>query len=303
MLRRDVIADNLQAIVDAPIYIEKATIKDANNPLLFNSENLQVNQIKKEEYPIKDETQSGWVVGYVPRDAFSSATAVDSDVFLAAPADIEVQGISSWSFWKNVLGLNPNGEYLMENNGINNVRFRNKSRYGRTIYSSGTTTYFARRYVYFKTGVALDRYNAYVNNIQSGSVRGAPAQGNLERWYEDWTNQEYMAYTAPTQASEVGYFGTDAVPTLVGNIYNSSTFKSYVSSFLHAQTGIEIGTTSGLRALDTKIIKDTNTNIYYRIKVKSRNETDYIPVTTSLSAGSNIINFVNNNLVRTGLTT
>jgi len=302
-LKRDVLVDNLQAIVDAPIYIEKATIKDANNPLLFNSENLSVNQIKQAEYPIKDETQSGWVVGYVPRDAFSTSTPVDSDVFLAAPADIEVNGISSWAFWKNVLGLNPNGEYLIENNGINDIRFRNKSRYGRTVYSSGTTTYFTTRYVYFKTGTTLDQYNAYVRNLQGGSVRGAPAQGALASWYEGWTNQEYMAYTAPTAASDVGYFGTDAVPTLVGNIYNNSTFKDYVSAFLNAQLGIEVGSTSGLRALDTKIIKDTTTNIYYRINVKSRTETNYVPVNTSITQGFNIINFINNNLTRTGLTT
>ena len=301
-LRRDVLVDNLSAVVDAPVYIEKATIKDVNNPLLFNSENLSVNQIKQAEYPIKDETQSGWVVGYVPRDSFSEQTPVDSDVFLAAPADIEVSGISSWPFWKNVLGLNPNGEYLIGNNGINEIRFRNKSRYGRTAYSTGTNTYFAKRYVYFETGTELNDQNAFVRNIQTGSVSGAPAQGNLASWYEGWTGQEYMAYTAPTAASEVGFFGTSAVPTLVGNIYNNTIFKDYIAIFLHSQAGIEVGETAGLRALDTKIIKDTSTNIYYRINVKSRTETDYIPVTTSISIGTNIINFINNNLTRTGLT-
>ena len=205
-LKRDSIVDNYSTIIDAPVYVQKAYINEVSNPLIFNKEGLNVNQIKQSEFPIQDETKSGWVVGYVPRDSFSEETPVDSDVFLATPADIEVAGISSWAFWKNVLGLNPNGEYLMENNGIHNVRFRNKSRYGRTVYSAGTTTYFAKRYVYFRTGVALDKHNAYVNNVQTGNVRGAPAQGALESWYEDWTNQEYMAYTAPTAASDVGYF-------------------------------------------------------------------------------------------------
>ena len=300
-LKRDVIVDNYSAILDAPIYIEKAHISDVNNPLLFNTEGLKVNQIKQAEYPIKDETQSGWVVGYVPRDSFAENTPVDSDVYLASAADIEVNGISSWSYWKNVRGLNPTGEYLMDDTGINSLRFRNKSRYTRSVYSSGMTCYYAKRYVYFKTGTALDQYNAYVSNLQSSSVRGNPAQGNLDSWYEDWTGQEFYAPPTQAQADPTGYFGHSAVPILVGNVYNNSTFKNYVSAFLTAQSNLEVGSTSGLRALDTKIIKDTATNIYYRIKIKSRTQTDYIPVTTSISQGTNVINFLNNNMTRTGL--
>ena len=94
-LKRDVIADNYDVIKDAPIYVEKAYINDATNPLLFNSEGLQVNQIKQQEYPIKDETESGWVVGYVPRNAFTSSTSVDSDVFIPATPDYTVAGIAN----------------------------------------------------------------------------------------------------------------------------------------------------------------------------------------------------------------
>lgn len=68
ILRRDVIADNYQNVLNAPTYIEKATITDENDPLIFNSEGLLVNQIKDTETPLKDETQCGWVVGYIPSD-------------------------------------------------------------------------------------------------------------------------------------------------------------------------------------------------------------------------------------------
>lgn len=59
VLKRDVIADNYEKVVNAPIYLEKGYINDVNNPLLYNSEGVQVNQIKQTEIPLKDETESG----------------------------------------------------------------------------------------------------------------------------------------------------------------------------------------------------------------------------------------------------
>lgn len=53
-LKRDVMVDFYDKIVNSPCYIEKATIDDSNNPLLYNSENFSVNQIKQAESLIKD---------------------------------------------------------------------------------------------------------------------------------------------------------------------------------------------------------------------------------------------------------
>lgn len=64
-LKRDVMADFYDEIVNSPCYIEKATIDDLNNPLLYNSENFNVNQIKTSENLIKDRSGVAWVVGYV----------------------------------------------------------------------------------------------------------------------------------------------------------------------------------------------------------------------------------------------
>ena len=46
-LRRDVLADSLEQLKSAPIYVEKGIIKDFSSPLLTNNEDLRVNQIKK----------------------------------------------------------------------------------------------------------------------------------------------------------------------------------------------------------------------------------------------------------------
>lgn len=64
-LRRDLAADFYDNIINAPCYIEKATIPTISSPLIFNSERFFVNQIKKGETLLKDKTGCGWLVGYV----------------------------------------------------------------------------------------------------------------------------------------------------------------------------------------------------------------------------------------------
>ena len=48
-LRRDVLADSLDTLINAPLFVEKGMIKDYQSPLLLNNEDVNVNQIKKKE--------------------------------------------------------------------------------------------------------------------------------------------------------------------------------------------------------------------------------------------------------------
>ena len=65
-LYRDIVADFYNEIINADTFIEKATLPDSS-PLIFNKENIGVNQIKKHEELIKDESGCAWIVGYVDR--------------------------------------------------------------------------------------------------------------------------------------------------------------------------------------------------------------------------------------------
>lgn len=98
-LKRDVIADNYIDVVNSPIFLEKGYIDDVNDPLLYNSESMNLNQIKQLEMPLKDETKSGWVVGYIPSDAFPKVEPaydrVEKKVTIPMSADITVDGLSS----------------------------------------------------------------------------------------------------------------------------------------------------------------------------------------------------------------
>ena len=63
-------------------------------------------------------------------------------------------------------------------------------------------------------------------------------------------------------------------------------------------TGISIGDASALRALQDKIILDSSTNTYYRIKIISSSEETPITVTSSTTGGQAALNALNNALYR-----
>lgn len=67
-LLRDVVADNLQTILDSPAFVEKGWITSVNDTAIFNNENILFNQIKQEELLLKDKSNCGWIVGYVSKD-------------------------------------------------------------------------------------------------------------------------------------------------------------------------------------------------------------------------------------------
>lgn len=95
-LKRDVLADNYDAVLDADTYIEKGYINDVTNPFLYNKESLNVNQIKQYEVPLMDETKCGWIVGYIPSN-WAGAT-VEKSVPVPTEADITVQGLNNWEY-------------------------------------------------------------------------------------------------------------------------------------------------------------------------------------------------------------
>lgn len=67
ILKRDILADTYNKVIEAPVYVEKGIIQDPTNPLLLNHEGLQVNQIKKDEVLINDDTGVPWLVLYLKK--------------------------------------------------------------------------------------------------------------------------------------------------------------------------------------------------------------------------------------------
>ena len=129
-LKRDVIVDNYIDVVNSPMFIEKGFIDDVNDPLLYNSESMNLNQIKQLEMPLKDETKSGWVVGYIPSDAFPKVEPaydrVEKKVTIPMSADITVENLNSWNYW-DYCSSNPNYKFMADTAGKRKVTVKIRS--------------------------------------------------------------------------------------------------------------------------------------------------------------------------------
>lgn len=98
-LHRDVIADNFEEVVNAPAFIEKGTITDSSNPLLYQKEDMDLNQIKQSEDLLKDSTAesgfapNGWIVGYLDTKACTKVNehgVTEDDPVSASIATLDV---------------------------------------------------------------------------------------------------------------------------------------------------------------------------------------------------------------------
>lgn len=86
-LRRDVIADNLESLLTAPIFVHKGMLKE-NDTFIYNDEGMNFNQVKREEHFITDETQSAWIVGYMAKNTDGT------DISLEIPSEAVQDAIS-----------------------------------------------------------------------------------------------------------------------------------------------------------------------------------------------------------------
>lgn len=95
ILRRDLLADNYDAIMESPCFIEKGWVPNTD-PAVFNKENMTVNQIKTRETLLKDDSGTAWIVGYIAQDH----TALSNKTFTLNPeVDMVISGnFSDWAY-------------------------------------------------------------------------------------------------------------------------------------------------------------------------------------------------------------
>ena len=281
-LKRDVIADNYNDVVDSPIYLEKGFINDVNDPLLYNSESMNLNQIKQLEIPLKDETQSGWVVGYIPSDAFPKVEPqydrVEKKVTIPMSADITVDNLSSWNYW-NYCSSNPNYKFMSDTSGKRKVtvKIRSERKYadsGRSVRCDMVTA----DYTFYPNSTDAGTYT----QVNSGYIKTASGTLNYPQWYQDYGPVTFWQGTL--SASICG--------KIFDPVRNNSAFNTALNSILG--TGISIGDTSALRRLQDKIILDSSTNTYYRISIISTSEGSPITVTSSMTGGQTALTALKN---------
>ena len=272
-LKRDVIADNYNDVVNSPIFLEKGYINDVNDPLLYNSESMNLNQIKQLEIPLKDETQSGWVVGYIPSDAFPKVEPaydrVEKKVTIPMSADITVDNLSAWNYWQ-YCSANPNYKFMADNAGKRKVTVKIRSQ--RVWASSGRTArcdMVTANYTFYPNSTDSGTYS----QVNSGFIENSSGSWNFPQWYQDY---------GPVTFSQ-GTINSSICGKIFDPVRNNSAFNTALNAILG--NGISIGDTSALRKLQDKIILDSSTNTYYRISVITTSASNPMTVNSSVSGG------------------
>ena len=281
-LKRDVIADNYIAVVNSPIFLEKGFINDVNDPLLYNSESMNVNQIKQLEIPLKDETKSGWVVGYIPSDAFPKQEPaydrVEKTVTVPMAANITVNGLTNWNYW-NYCSNNSDYKFMADTYGKRKVTVKIKGHKTMPEASLVNNIFEAGEYTFY---VNSNDTGAYTQKYRySKSTWGPIEPANYPQEYKDYT-----------PVSVESLLATNICNDIFNSVRNNATFNSNLNTVL--SSSISIGDTSALRALQDKILLDSSTNTYYRINVITNYEENPITVTSGMNAGQATLNALNN---------
>lgn len=103
MLRRDLVVDNFDTILNADTFIEKAILQDSD-PLILNKENMTVNEIRTVSTLIKDKTQMGYIVGYVDKNFKQDKSVIPENEqdYYTTKANFE----SSWGTISQIIDSN-----------------------------------------------------------------------------------------------------------------------------------------------------------------------------------------------------
>ena len=81
-LKRDVLSENYDLIITAPMLIKKGTVASSNDPAMFNTEGQAYNQIKSDEVPLYDATGCPWIVGYVPLNTTAAGKEISKNIYV-----------------------------------------------------------------------------------------------------------------------------------------------------------------------------------------------------------------------------
>ena len=96
-LRRDIVVDYYEQVLASTAFIEKG-LPNEDSALIFNSEGISLNQIKKGETPLIDDSRMAWICGFVNRDTEAKTISINSTVV----PDIKVDSLTDWSFYQYV---------------------------------------------------------------------------------------------------------------------------------------------------------------------------------------------------------
>lgn len=290
-VHRDLIADYKTEIIDAPVFIEKATLND-DDPFIFNSEDMTFNQIKQSETMLKDFTGCSWLVGYFARaDGTGASKSYSANIISRYTPDIIVKNkdgaiatLDNWAYNKFV-----NGTFI---GYPSSIEYTTDVKY--LTASASDTQYF--RFSWKENGQGSEKN---LNNSNTG-VSFSPSWVGVGEELGDGTG---AVTVSKYWAAHNFYDGTKGIKTLINKfLVLKNPSEAYDDSNYWAS---EYNTTK-FKNLDGKIIQYLDENgatVLKKINIKRLHLLSTVPyyINKSDSNALTLYNQWNSNIIATGL--
>lgn len=244
-LYRDVITENWNEIVNADAFIERGIVSD-DSPFIYNKENITTNQIKQNEYLLKDESECGWLVGYINRNYEASGDDTGIvDITVNTVPDYEV---ASFSDAETSIGASVNTNYKKYD--YDNFKYEMKIEHNPAgiivtyKYEGGTwtkTTMVDYGYTDFKTTQSIDSVLTYLNaNVLYtvlNSALNSQFPPNNTQYTNVYNNQNKIVYV--NAGADIGYYKVDTTDSIYTHpTYYDITNATALASLNTALSGI-----------------------------------------------------------------
>lgn len=196
-LRRDLLADNYEAITTAPAFIEKGFVPNTDSAI-FNKEDMTFNQIKTSEQILRDDSKTAWIVGFI-------STGHPNPVNRTFKMNSEVDFPTTFENW----------EYY--------------------DYCDGQArTYANVNNSYFRFYLRGRQYNYLINQLEFtriGSSHSVTETGSTHR--ANWWIEPWGAIQEIQEIDWASYFTNDGISTALyadNTSWSSESTLSYLSS-------------------------------------------------------------------------
>lgn len=284
-LFRDTLADYLENIRTAPMFVEKAILENSN-PLIFNQEDMTFNQIKTSENLITDETKSAWLVGYCARD--TDQTDISAEVKFNAPADIAVTNITAYEYYNNS-NLVPDPQPL---SGFPSKVIYNVYSKFRPSYSLGQD--YINKISFNKNGKQTTGNYVYDS---LGNVRADSGATDVNQNYAFLTNGPKEGTTWPFGCTTASYRLVDETSFNSYNLFVEgfrgyyTTLESQLPAYLPIKSQEQ---TLDIENQDGKTIYDSTNDKYYQVTVTKQTLVESEIMITSGAMYNTFIDAMNN---------
>ena len=319
-LKRDVFAEHFDIIKAAPCFIEKGMIDDIDNPLIFNKEGMTYNQIKEKEYLLKDSTESGWVVGYVPKNLPSSTDVSNlptiSTTILMEGDPTDYYTTSELPFSVSTTGTttcyhySPNKYRLMltyAGIGYQNISNTYAYRYRGLMYLDVTANSISKgnKGLSYNTS---DQYNSSTNPVSV--LTSTSYDNNTTYTFDEYTispttnsDRTYLFNTVTGTSSGGILNGTNStyfqnayinVPASFYSNSNVSSLRSYINTAMNSISGV-VEEVAAPTSYNGKIVKVGNDFYQMNISASGAKRYDVFRPTsgssTTLTSSGNVIQY------------